>query len=299
MDAKSLLPRHGNDTLRIGDSDELVVMENFGSLPQGKLILEQHGLVVFCTRGMAQFEYDGCTIQLHKNDLFLYMAHSVADNFMASADFNCRQLWFSQSEMWDINIHSNTGLPDLVFLKDNPKVSLNEAQADLRDSHFLLLCRMMRDSGVPLYGDIVRSLAGTLMLKMLSLLRGNSNPEAAPSEDTTSLRGKQLADRFIQLLEQSDGRIRSVNVFARQLKVTPKYLSDVLLKTISRRPSDMISFYTINAINQRLRFTSMNMQQIANDLNFANPSFFGTYYKQHTGMTPLEYRMKYQQYNNP
>lgn len=294
MDVTSLLPRHGVDTLRIGDSDELVVMENFGALPQGKLVLEQHGLVVFCTRGMAQFDYDGRTIQLRKNDLFLYMAHSLAENFMSSADFNCRQLWFSQSEMWDINIHCNIGLPDLVFLKNNPKVSLNKAQADLLDSHFLLLCRMMRDSGVPLYVDIVRSLAGSLMLKLLSLLRSNSQAGAATSADGTSLHGKQLADRFIQLVEQSDGRVRSVNTFARQLNVTPKYLAHILLQSISRRPSEMIAFYTINAINQRLRFTDMTMQQIANDLNFANPSFFGTYYREHTGMTPLEYRMKYQ-----
>ena len=117
-------------------------MENFGVLSKGKPVLENHGLVVFCTEGMAQFDYDGRTIRLHKNDLFLYMAHSIAENFMASADFNCRQLWFSQSEMWDINIHSNTGLPDLVFLKNQPKVSLNETLADLFDSHFHLLCRM-------------------------------------------------------------------------------------------------------------------------------------------------------------
>ena len=187
MDVLSLIPRHGKDTLRIGDSNELVVMENFGSLPKGKLVLENHGLAVFCTEGMAQFDYDGRTIQLRKNGLFLYMAHSIAENFMASVDFNCRQLWFSQSEMYDMNIHSNTGLPDLVFLKNNPMVSLNEAQADLLDSHFCLLCRIMRDSDVPLYVDIVRSLAGTLMLKMLSLLRGNNNLSAAISEDKSSL----------------------------------------------------------------------------------------------------------------
>ena len=294
MSIQSLLPRHGDDTLRIEGNDELVVMENFGHLPNGQLILEHHGLVVFCTQGMAQFDYDGHTIQLHKNDLFLYMAHSIAENFMASADFNCRQLWFSQSEMWNMNIHSNTALPDLVFLKNNPKVSLNEVQADLLDSHFLLLCRIMRDSGVPLYDDIVRSLVGTLMLKILSLMRSNTNISATTSEDCLSLHGKQLADRFIQLVEQSDGRIRRVEEFARMLHVTPKYLSRILMETISRRPSDMIAFYTLNAIEYRLRFTDMTMQQIAHDLRFATPSFFGKYVKEHLGMTPMEYRMKYQ-----
>jgi AraC-like DNA-binding protein len=37
----------------------------------------------------------------------------------------------------------------------------------------------------------------------------------------------------------------------------------------------------------------MTMQEIANDLNFPNASFFGQYFKEHAGMTPLEYRKKY------
>ena len=78
------------------------------------------------------------------------------------------------------------------------------------------------------------------------------------------------------------------------LHVTPKYLSRILMETISRRPSEMISFYTLNAIEYRLRFTDMTMQQIARDLNFATPSFFGKYVKEHLGMTPMEYRIKYQ-----
>jgi AraC-like DNA-binding protein len=62
---------------------------------------------------------------------------------------------------------------------------------------------------------------------------------------------------------------------------------------IPRRPSTYIRLYTLKAIEHRLRFTDMTMPEIANDLNFPNPSFFGKYCKEHLGMTPLEYRMKY------
>lgn len=59
MEIQDLKPRSGSDTLRIDDSDELVVMENFGMLPKGKLRLNDQGLIVICTEGMAQFDYDG------------------------------------------------------------------------------------------------------------------------------------------------------------------------------------------------------------------------------------------------
>ena len=104
----------------------------------------------------------------------------------------------------------------------------------------------------------------------------------------------RIGDRFMLLVEQSDGRIRCVEEFADRLNVTPKYLSRLLKETVNRRPSDIILLFTMKAIEHRLRFTDMTMQQIAYDLKFANASFFGKYFKEHTGMTPLEFRMKYQ-----
>ena len=56
----------------------------------------------------------------------------------------------------------------------------------------------------------------------------------------------------------------------------------------------MIEHFTMGAIERRLRFTDMTMQEIANDLNFPNASFFGKYFKERMGITPLEYRKKYQ-----
>ena len=34
----------------------------------------------------------------------------------------------------------------------------------------------------------------------------------------------------------------------------------------------------------------MSIQEIADVLNFANQSFFGKYFKHHTGISPKEYR---------
>ena len=156
MEIQNLKPRSGSDTIRLGDSDELVVMENFGSLPQGEISLDSHGIVVICTGGIAQFDYDGQQIQLHKNDLYLYMSHSVVTNFMSSPDFNCRQIWFSRSELWNIDMYGEVSLADLSYLKQHPTVHLTDDDVNLLDEYFQLLCRRMRDQSPTLYSDIVR-----------------------------------------------------------------------------------------------------------------------------------------------
>ena len=296
MDIQDLRPRRGDDTYRIGDSDELVVMENIGTVPSGVVCLQNHGVIFFITEGRAQLEYDGHVVQLQKNDLFLYMVHSTATNFMASSDFNCRQIWFSRSELWNIDIYNLISVADMSQLKLHPVVHLSDDDIKLCDTYFQLLCSRMKSSTSALTPDIVRSLLGTIMLELLSIMRRNSEravEEVRHEDINSSLHKKRIVDDFMRLVEESDGRIRRVDDFASQLNVTPKYLSTILKEVMNRRPSTYIQLYTLKAIERRLRFTHMTMQEIANDLNFPNPSFFGKYCKEHLGMTPLEYRMKY------
>jgi AraC-like DNA-binding protein len=156
----------------------------------------------------------------------------------------------------------------------------------------------MRNSSLALYPDIVRSIVSTFLLEVLSVLRrGEQRTKGDNAFGNTGLHGKKLADRFMQLAEQSDGRIRRVDEYAKMLNVTPKYLSKLLMETMNRRPSEMVHFFTLQAIENRLRFTDMTMQQIADDLQFPNASFFGKYFKEHSGMTPMEFRIKYQNNN--
>ena len=296
MDIQDLKPRRGDDTYRIGDSDELVVMENIGTVPSGVVCLQNHGVIFFITEGRAQLEYDGHVVQIQKNDLFLYMVHSTAANFMASSDFNCRQIWFGRAELFNIDIYKQISVADMSNLKLNPVVHLKGDDIKLCDTYFQLLRDRMKFSTSVLTPDIVRMLFGTILLEMLSIMRRNSEQmaEEVQHEDiNSSLHKKRIVDDFMRLVEESDGRIRRVDEFASQLNVTPKYLSTILKEVMNRRPSTYIQLYTLKAIERRLRFTEMTMQEIAIDLNFPNPSFFGKYCKEHLGMTPLEYRMKY------
>ena len=297
MDVQDLKPRRGDDTYRIGDSDELVVMENIGTVPSSAICLQNHGIIFFCTEGRAQFEYDGNVVQIQKNDLFLYMVHSTASNFLSSSDFNCRQIWFTRSELWNIEIYNMISVADMSRLKLHPIVHLSDEDIKLCDTYFQLLCSRLKSSTSVLTSYIVRSLLGTIILELLSIMRRDAEHEMEQSQQekiNSNLHKKRIIDNFIRLVEESDGRIRRVDEFARQLNITPKYLSTVLKEVMNRRPSTYIQLYTLKAIEYRLRFTDMTMQEISHDLKFPNPSFFGKYCKEHLGMTPLEYRMKYQ-----
>ena len=296
MDIQNLKPRQGDDTCRIGDSDDLVVIENIGTIPSGDLCSQNHGILFFCTEGRAQFEYDGNVVHLQKNDFFLYMVHSTMCNFLTSSDFNCRQIWFTRSELWSIESYNLISVADMSLLKLHPVVHLDDDDVKLCDTYFQLLCSRIKSSTSVLTSYIVRSLFGTIMLELLAIMRRATEQDVGPVPQevlTPSLHKKRIIDDFMRLVEQSDGRVRRVDEFASQLNITPRYLSTILKEVMNRRPSTYIQLYTLKAIEHRLRFTDMTMQEISHDLNFPNPSFFGKYCKEHLGMTPLEYRMKY------
>lgn len=289
-------PQRDAGTYRVGESDDLVLVEKAGEPPSGDVYLHDHGLILVCTAGRAQHEYDGHTFQLRKNDLFLYMVHSVISNIQTSPDFSCRQIWFSRADLWSINTFSSTAINDIADLKLHPLVHLSDDEAERLDTYFGLMTRRMSDCATPLDHDIVRSLCGTMLLEVLRLMRRNVEREKSLGANNTASapsHKKALADFFIRMVEESDGRLRSVEQCAERMHITPKYLSNVIQEVLHLRPSFYIQHYTLKAIERRLRFTDMTMQQIANELRFPNASSFGRYFKARAGMTPLEYRMKY------
>lgn len=293
MEIVELKPRSGADVLRTFD-DGLVVSDRFVGMPAGQLRPMDYGILIFCTAGRAQFDYDGQTIHLQANDLFLFFARAVMDNFMCSPDFNCREIWFSRGEMWDMNMYGKNSLSDLVTLKQNPKVTLGKSDAAKLDTYYQLLCQDMREYAEPDNQSIVHSLFSTFILEILAIMRRSYNASVEEGTDAAGrLHGKLLADEFVKLVEQSDGRIRRVDDFAQMLNVSPKYLSKLLHRVMARKPSEIIALFTLKAIENRLRYSDMTMQQIADELHFSSASSFGKFVREHTDMTPLEFRKKY------
>ena len=68
-------------------------------------------------------------------------------------------------------------------------------------------------------------------------------------------------------------------------------MSDIIKKTSGLTAHDWIDRYTILEAKILLRSTNKTIQEISNELNFPNHSFFSKYFKHHMGMTPKAYRL--------
>lgn len=105
-------------------------------------------------------------------------------------------------------------------------------------------------------------------------------------------RQNELFCKFFHLLVLDYKQYRSVSYYANQLCFTPRYLSTVIKAVSGRSATEWIDDFVVSEMMYQLRHTMRSMQQIAYDMNFANQSFFGSYFKAHVGCSPTEYRSK-------
>ena len=85
---------------------------------------------------------------------------------------------------------------------------------------------------------------------------------------------------------------RNVSFYARQLNITPKYLSSVVKEVSGKTAARWIDESVILEAKAQV-FRHEHIQEIAYHLNFSTQSFFGKYFKQHTGTSPSRYKGKH------
>lgn len=103
-------------------------------------------------------------------------------------------------------------------------------------------------------------------------------------------RHERYFERFMQILSRNYIQERSVGFYAEQMNLTPKYLTTVIRKASGRTATDWINSFVILEAKNLLKYSALSIQEIAYRLNFPNQSFFGKYFKNHTGLTPSAYR---------
>lgn len=145
--------------------------------------------------------------------------------------------------------------------------------------------------------DVVRMLFQTLMMEFLMLVERKigSLPDADIAQENKDASVRQstlIYRRFMSLLAESNGRVRSVSVFANMMHVTPKYLSKCVKNESGRSPLDIIHETTAATIRRQLRYSNKTVKEICMELDFPNLSFFGKFVREHLGLSPTEFRQQ-------
>lgn len=103
-------------------------------------------------------------------------------------------------------------------------------------------------------------------------------------------RKENLVKNFTQLVKNQFRSQRNVNAYAGQLNITPKYLTETVKEITGKTAGEIIDDFVLLEAKLLLDDPGLSIAEIADELHFSDQSFFGKYFKRHTGLSPKEYR---------
>ena len=140
--------------------------------------------------------------------------------------------------------------------------------------------------------DIALSFLRTMFLMACEMLMRQIETGTQQAKGTSTHGERHIFDQFLTIMSREPQKRKPVSYYAALLNITPKYLSTVCKNVSGKSPSRWITESVMEDIYEQLGSTNLSVKEIANKMGFPNPSFFGQYFREEAGITPLEYRTK-------
>lgn len=99
-------------------------------------------------------------------------------------------------------------------------------------------------------------------------------------------------DRFRSLIERDFRRLHRVRDYAQKLDLSPGHLNMLCRTHFGRSASAEIHQRLLLEARRLLRYTDKPAFAIAQELGFADPAYFGRFFRRESGVTPRRYRLR-------
>ena len=271
--------------------------------PDNQPITIDMTIVVVCLRGKLTVTIDGSEHTLTRHQILFLQANSVVTDYHLSDDFESRALVFSLGTI-ENSIYLRRKIWDNIsYLRLHPIVPLSDNDLRIFRHYYGIATANLQTADDNLYkqeiiSHLLRSLVYEFLLLTDRIIAESRETAALKVESRKQTTNDDLHRRFLELLAFSRGRTRKVQDFADQLCVTPDQLTAATKAISARTALDWITEATVKAITHDLLYTQKTISEISDELDFPSLSFFGKFFKQHTGLSPRAFRERYGQSNN-
>ena len=170
--------------------------------------------------------------------------------------------------------------------------ALQVALLELRDEHiemlktaYQMLRTILTDEA---FAANRETTAATCIALMGSIIEQGVSSNTQLESKTS--RKDEIVARFLECVNENYREHRDLGFYADKLCLSLKYMSHVIHGQTGRHPSQWIKDYVILDAKTMLRSGRYTVQQVADELHFANQSFFGKYFKEAVGVSPKKWK---------
>ncbi len=138
--------------------------------------------------------------------------------------------------------------------------------------------------------NYLQAIKARLDLLFIELLRQSKNPHVVKSDKANYAQEKLEA--FTELLERNFTTHKKPADYAALLHLSNYQLNALTREAINKSSSEVITDYLLLEAKRQLLATSNQVNQIAYEMGFQDPSYFIRFFKKHTGLSPQEFRSR-------
>lgn len=265
--------------------NDLAVFESIDSTPIRSYPVKLNiAMMVVCTRGTGKIEINLHTYDVSEGDLLLMLPRQIVQ-IVEEKDIRAFAVAVSPNYMESVAPIREKLLSLFLKVGDNPVLRITREEIDDLKEYYDFLYKCLNDTKNVNRLEIVRGIAYATLFNLGGVITNHLTYE--PKKIS---RKEEILNRFLKLLADNYYTEKSVTFYADKLFVNPKHLTTVVKELSGKTASEWIIDYVILESKMLLKNTNLTVSQIAQKLNFNNQSFFGKYFKQHVGMSPISYR---------
>ena len=228
--------------------------------------------------------------RLKKDSLFIFSPKHILQ-VQSNNRFKAHLIVIAPDFLKRINIDTKRMMPLFLQFGSLPCMELTHAESQSLRSFISMVEQELKGSETDFSSEIIGGLIAATIYKIGDILTHylTEHPEV---DSPIHNRAEEYFRQFTELLGEHYKHERSVGFYARQLCITPKYLTTLIKRISGKSVSEWIDNYVILEAKTLLKYSNMSIQEIAYYLNFPNQSFFGSYFKRNAGMSPSQYKAK-------
>lgn len=241
-------------------------------------------LCLVCKGGSMKVRINLIEYSLCSNDLMVTMPGQIVQCLEISPD--CRLTLVGFSDKYYYPIDSGELLNTIAsFFVNRPVNHLNNERITDLLSIIDIMKRRLSNPDIQMKDVIIKGYIKALICEAYEMIRYilGSTPKASKT------RGEIIYSDFMSLLQKHYTSERSVTFYASELCISPKYLSRTVIEQSGKPAAEWIKDYVLLEAKSLLGTHRYSVQQISDHLNFSNQSFFGTWFKKATGLSPKQY----------
>ena len=240
------------------------------------------------TEGETSVSFNLHEFRLKKDSMFIFTPKNILQ-VNSQQYFKADVIAISPDFMRRINIDIKNMMPLFLKFVENPALTLTPEESRSMRGMIAQIERETRGPETHFSFDIVSGLIAATIYKVGDIMY-HYLAEHPEGQNNSHNRAEEYFKQFTHLLGEHFREERSVGFYARQLCITPKYLTTLIKRISGQSVSEWIDNYVILEAKTLLKYSTMSIQEIAYYLNFPNQSFFGSYFKRNTGMSPSQYK---------